>query len=259
MNILRSLFKKDQPGETRTSAGSPQVKELLLGLPVIEEENISNYRQTIIRAESHSSMYVGSANETAGFVAKMSEETERFILSSKGIARVEKRFLMNDYRIGKKILEIQYQQFWNNGTSSIYCEHVMRIGEDKYEVFGSESSAKRMNAIRESEKKQSPNESFTERANKGEKPVVIGKWHFDDETSGGMSFHIIFNRDGTLIHKNEFFGTETTGGWRQDGNSIHFEVGGFSVWDGKVEGARMTGTYSSKKGVSGTWSATFQP
>ena len=120
MNFLRSLFKKDQPSEIKASSGSPQVKELLLGLPVIKEQNISNYRQTIIRAESHPSMFVGSSNETAGFVAKMSEETERYILSSQGIARVEKRFLMNDYRVGEKILEIQYQQFWNNGTSSIY-------------------------------------------------------------------------------------------------------------------------------------------
>lgn len=126
------------------------VKELLLGLPVIKEENISNYRQTIIKAESHPSMYVGSTNETAGFVNQMAAETERFILSSQGIARVTKRFLMNNYRVGERILEIQYQQFWNNGASSIYSEHVMRIGQDKFEVFGSTSSASRMEAFRAS-------------------------------------------------------------------------------------------------------------
>lgn len=123
------------------------MNKLLLDLPVIREENISNYRQTIVRAESHPSMFVGSTEETTEFVAKMSEETEKFILSCPGIDRVEKRFLMNEYRVGEKILEIQYQQFWKNGTSSIYCEHVMRIGEDKFEVFGSESSAKRMMAF----------------------------------------------------------------------------------------------------------------
>jgi len=159
MNFIRNLFKKDQPSEIKASSGSPQVKELLLGLPVIKEDNISNYRQTIISAESHPSMFVGLTNETAGFVAKMSEETERFILSSQGIARVEKRFLMNDYRVGERILEIQYQQFWNNGTSSIYSEHVMRIGEDKFEVFGSESSAKRMKAVWPIDQKQPPFQS----------------------------------------------------------------------------------------------------
>jgi thiol:disulfide interchange protein len=138
----------------KSSTGGQQVKELLLELPVIKEENISNYRQTIISTESHPSMFVGSTNETAEFVAKMSEETERFILSSQGIARVEKRFLMNNYRVGEQILEIQYQQFWNNGTSSIYCEHVMRIGQDIFEVFGSTSSASRMKALRASSRKK---------------------------------------------------------------------------------------------------------
>jgi hypothetical protein len=161
----------------QSSTGGQQVIELLLELPVIKEENISNYRQTIISAESHPSMFVGSTNETAEFVAKMAAETERFILSSQGIARVEKRFLMNNFRVGEKILEIQYQQFWNNGTSSIYSEHVMRIGQDKFEVFGSTSSASRMKALRassrvkalraSSEKSTDSLKSFTEKvANK---------------------------------------------------------------------------------------------
>ena len=259
MNFIRNLFKKDQPSEIKASSESPQVKELLLGLPVIKEENISNYRQTIISAESHPSMFVGSTNETAGFVAKMSEETERFILSSQGIARVEKRFLMNDYRVGEKILEIQYQQFWNNGTSSIYCEHVMRIGQDKFEVFGSISSASRMKAFRASseESTDSP-KSFTERDNNGEKPVVIGRWNFEDEESG-QTYYIIFNRDGTLIHKSDFSDTETIGRWSQDGNSIHFEVGGYSVGDGKVVGKQMTGSSSNVRGLSWKWSAIFKP
>lgn len=147
MDFVKNLFKRDQPSETKASSENTKVKELLLGLPVIKQENISTYRQTIIRAESHPSIYIGSTQETARFVAKMAEETEKFILSCQGITRVEKRFLMNDYRVGARILEIQYQQFWNNGTSSIYSEHVMRIGEDEFEVFGSESSAKRMKAV----------------------------------------------------------------------------------------------------------------
>jgi len=148
----------------QSSTGGQQVIELLLELPVIKEENISNYRQTIVSTESHPSMFVGSTNETAEFVAQMAAETERFIRSSQGIARVEKRFLMNNYRVGEKILEIQYQQFWNNGTSSIYSEHVMRIGQDKFEVFGSTSSAARMKGFRTSSSKKTPQASSKKKA-----------------------------------------------------------------------------------------------
>jgi hypothetical protein len=258
MKLLRSLFKKDQPSEIKAPSGVPQVKSLLLGLPVIKDEKISNYRQTIVSAESHLSMFVGSTNETVGFVAQMAAETENFILSSQGIARVEKQFLMNDYRVGERILEIQYQQFWNNGMSSIYSEHVMRIGEDKFEVFGSESSAKRMRAIRGGQESNLPSKSFTERDNKGEKPIVIGKWKSEDERSGIITY-FIFKPGGALIYQNEFTGEEASGVWSQAGNSIHFEVGSFSKYDGTVEGTRMTGTFSNRNGYSGSWSVTYQP
>jgi len=142
MDFLHKVFGKKQSNSNKS-----QVKKFLLGLPVVKEENISNYSQAIIRAESHPSMFMGSTDEAIGFVARMCEETEKFILSCEGITRVQNNFLINNYRVGEDILEIQYMQYWNNGTRSVYSEHVMRIGEDRFEVFGSKMSANRMKAV----------------------------------------------------------------------------------------------------------------
>jgi hypothetical protein len=135
------------PGETQASAIAAQVQTLLLELPVVNGEKIPEYRQTMLRAESHPSMFVGNTAQAVEFVTRMVAETEKFILSSQGITRIQKNYLKNSYRIGEKILEIQYQQFWQNGTSSVYSEHVIRIGEDQFEVFGSPTSAARMKAV----------------------------------------------------------------------------------------------------------------
>lgn len=86
---------------------------------------------------------------------------------------------------------------------------------------------------------------------------VIGKWKSEDEKSGVITY-FIFKPGGALIYQNEFTGEESSGVWSQTGNSIHFEVAGFSKYDGTVEGTRMTGTFSNRNGFSGSWSLTFQ-
>jgi len=144
--------KKAEKSQREPSAPHKETKNLstikseisnrLLGLPIVDD--VPKSRQTIVRAESHPSVFIGSTKKTVIFVMKMMIETEKYILSRNGILRVEKNFLNNSYRVGKDILEIQYYQFWRNGASSVYSEHVMRIGEDEFEVFASELSAKRM-------------------------------------------------------------------------------------------------------------------
>jgi hypothetical protein len=77
----------------------------------------------------------------------MIKETEVFILKCNGIMNVGHNFPLNNHRIGKNILEIQYTQYRNNGTNSVYGEHVMRIGNIFFEVLGSKLSSARMAAV----------------------------------------------------------------------------------------------------------------
>ena len=59
----------------------------------------------------------------------MIQETEKYILTAEGIIKVDKVLLISDWPLGKPVLEIQYEQFWDNSTFNIYSEHVMRIDE----------------------------------------------------------------------------------------------------------------------------------
>jgi len=140
-SALRRLSKLKKPEDTIS-----RVKRILLKLPIIKEDNIAESRQRMINQSKpiHPSMFVGSTAETIDFITQMMKETETYILSCEGISSVEKAFLISNLPIKTDVLEIQYEQFWNDGTSVIYSEHAMRIGEDKYEIFGSEKSAKRM-------------------------------------------------------------------------------------------------------------------
>jgi len=126
-----------------------KIKELLSELPIIEHESISECRQKMINQSGsiHPSMYIGSLKKTVRFVISMIQETENFILSCKGVIKVEKAFVISTWPTQKPVLEIQYEQFWDNGTSNVYSEHVMRIGSDEYEVFGSEKSNERMKTL----------------------------------------------------------------------------------------------------------------
>lgn len=126
-----------------------KIKETLSELPIIEQQSLSDLRQQMISqlGAIHPSMYKGSLKNTLNFVDRMIQETEGYILSCKGIVKVEKAFVISDWPIRKPVMEIQYEQFWDNKTSNVYSEHVMRIGIDRYEVFGSKKSDDRMKAI----------------------------------------------------------------------------------------------------------------
>ena len=124
------------------------LRALLQGLPVIQKENISDRRQRIMdfTTPPHPCMFSGSIDETMDFVAKMVRATESYILSCEGIVRVKRSFLVSSLPVSD-VLEIQYEQSWDDGTSAIYSENVVRIGDDQYDVFGSEKSATRMKVI----------------------------------------------------------------------------------------------------------------
>ena len=126
-----------------------RIKNLLSGLPIIEHESISECRQKMINQSGsiHPSMYIGSLEKTVEFVVSMIQETENLILRCRGIIKVEQAFGISTWPTQKPVLEIQYEQFWDNNTSNIYSEHVMRIGSDEYEVFGSEKSNERMKTL----------------------------------------------------------------------------------------------------------------
>ncbi len=125
-----------------------KVKSILEKLPVIEDEDISECRQKMINQSGwvHPSMYQGSLDKVLVFVIRMIQETEHYIRSVEGIKKVEIACLINNWPIKKQVLEIEYEQFWDNNTSNVYSEHVMRIGNDQYEVFGSLKSHARMKA-----------------------------------------------------------------------------------------------------------------
>jgi hypothetical protein len=126
-----------------------EIKELLNRLPIIEYESISECRQKMTNRSGaiHPSMYSGSLEKVVEFVLRMIQETEKYILASKGIINLEKVLLISDWPLGIPVLEIQYEQFWDNGTFNIYSEHVMRTDSDLYEVFGSTKSNDRMKLV----------------------------------------------------------------------------------------------------------------
>jgi len=145
--IIEKLSKSEFKDQKATDNIKLRIKTILCNLPVIEDENISECRQKMVTKSTHPSMFSGSTNKVIEFVTRMIQETESYILSCEGVMKVRKGFLISSWPIQKEVLEIQYEQFWNDGTSSIYSEHVMRIGDDKFEVFGSEKSAARMEAV----------------------------------------------------------------------------------------------------------------
>lgn len=138
-------FGKKEKAKSGTEAIKTKIRALLQDLPVIEKEDISEYRQRIINyfTPPHPCMFSGSMGEATEFVTKMVQETESYILSCEGIIWVEKGFLISSLPISH-VLEIQYEQLWDDGSSAIYSENVMRVGEDQFEVFGSPKSAARM-------------------------------------------------------------------------------------------------------------------
>jgi len=147
--LLEKLVKSEFKEQKETENIKSQIKSILRNLPVIGEEYISECRRKMVNQSKsiHPSMFSGSTNEVIDFVARMAQETESFILSCEGITKVKKVFAISIWPIGEEVLEIQYEKFWNDGNSSIYSEHVMRIGDDKFEVFGSEKSAARMASV----------------------------------------------------------------------------------------------------------------
>lgn len=84
---------------------------------------------------------------------------------------------------------------------------------------------------------------------------IIGEWLLiiDWKASTDSDFPVHFVADGTLRHQDVFHGV-----WRQNGNSIHFEINNYSVFDGTIDGTKMTGKVSNKDGRSSTWKALFQ-
>jgi hypothetical protein len=141
--------KLEEKAESEADTIQLELRALLQDLPVIQKENISDCRQRIMAYTTppHPCMFSGSIDEAIDFVAKMVQATESFILSCEGIVRVKRAFLVSSVPVSD-VLEIQYEQFWDDGTSAIYSENVVRIGDDQFEVFGSEKSATRMKAIR---------------------------------------------------------------------------------------------------------------
>ncbi len=148
MAIFDGIFGKKEKAKSEADAIKLELRALLQDLPVIQKENISDYGQRIMdyTTPPHPCMFSGSIDEAIDFVAKMVRETESYILSCEGIIRVKRTFLISSLPVNN-VLEIQYEQFWDDGTSAIYSENVMHIGDDQFEVFGSEKSATRMTAI----------------------------------------------------------------------------------------------------------------
>lgn len=146
--ILEKIEKSKTEKQKETVTLKLKSGRLLRDLSVIKEDKIEECRKWIIRVREHTSMFSGSTSEVIEFVTEMVQQTENYILSCEGISHVEKGFLLTS--LGARgvrdtpVLEIQYDQYWQDGSSAIYSEFVLRTGDDQFEVFGSEKSAARM-------------------------------------------------------------------------------------------------------------------
>jgi hypothetical protein len=147
MGFFSKIFGKNKQIKSKSNIDPlhDSLRSLLRDLPVTKDKNVSDYQQKLIHfsGSKHPLMFEGSIDETIDFVVRMMEKTTSYILPIKGIIKLKRRFLISSLPVDS-VLEIQYDQYWNDGSSAIYSEHVLRVEENKYNVFGSEKSAARM-------------------------------------------------------------------------------------------------------------------
>lgn len=137
-------IEKSKTGKQKeTETLKLRISENLSQLSVVKEEQLKDYRKWITAITNHPSMFLGTTKEAIEFVTEMVQQTENYILSCEGIVQVKKGFILTGLH-DTAILEIQYDQYWDDGCSAIYSEFVLRTGDDQFEVFGSEKSATRM-------------------------------------------------------------------------------------------------------------------
>jgi TonB family protein len=82
-------------------------------------------------------------------------------------------------------------------------------------------------------------------------------WAGDD--AYGSRFVLEFQEAGKLLYI-PVAGTISKGAWKQNGNDVRIEMnGGFAEFTGTLEGNRLGGDASNKRGMKWKWSATKQP
>ena len=74
-------------------------------------------------------------------------------------------------------------------------------------------------------------------------------WGGSDENG---DWQITFDSGGRLRYSRALYGASGSGTWRQDGDSISFDVGGFSDRRGTIAGTIMTLTATNKSGTNWT-------
>lgn len=139
----KKVKEKKAEKQKETEPLKLKIGRLLRDLSVIKEEQFKDYRKWITAITNQPSMFSGSTSEVIEFVTEMVQQTENYILSCEGIIRVKRGVVLTG-RPDIAILEIQYEQYWDDGSSAIYSEFVLRTGDDQFEVFGSEKSVTRM-------------------------------------------------------------------------------------------------------------------
>lgn len=139
----KKVKEKKAEKQKETEPLKLKIGRLLRDLSVIKEEQFKDYRKWITAITNQPSMFSGSTSEVIEFVTETVQQTENYILSCEGIIRVKRGVVLTG-RPDIAILEIQYEQYWDDGSSAIYSEFVLRTGDDQFEVFGSEKSATRM-------------------------------------------------------------------------------------------------------------------
>ena len=110
-----------------------------------------------------------------------------------------------------------------------------------------------------------PKEKFEDYVKKNPSPApagadalsIVGTWTCTVEGEAFKGFEtaiVTFHQDGTL----DLVGRTTgKGTWKQNGNSISFQVNEYSEWTGTVtaDGKAISGRISNKAGQTGTWKA----
>lgn len=147
--LVGKKVKEKKPENEKQKETEPlklKIGRLLRDLSVIKEEQLKDYKKWITAITTQPSLFSGSTSEVIEFATEMVQQTENYILSCEGVTHVKKGFMLTG-RPDTAILEIQYDQYWDDGSSAIYSEFILRTGEDQFEVFGSEKSAARMAAV----------------------------------------------------------------------------------------------------------------
>ena len=120
------------------------IGENLKRLHIGSKEQIAKIKEAFNTYFKSYPMFSGKTDEAIDFLALLIQKTEKYILSRPNISSVNYVFQLIKDRSGLERLDLTYFQKWQNGAKNAFSHHIIQIGKDTYEAFGSELSVARM-------------------------------------------------------------------------------------------------------------------